>query len=104
MMNKKQKLWTMLLGSSLLSSYAIHGDIAQRLDGTSDEKIYETTIFSDVDRQQQATKNTVRDILNTLPIYKDKSELEKDTFVNVFAAILLSAAQATDCTDYYNRK
>ena len=102
-MSKKQKHLSMLLGGTLFSTCEIFGDIGFQVNDSSSE-IVNAGAYEQASLLQQATKTTVREILNTLLLdkllldklqqFSLKSDLEKGKFVDVFSAIILSAQEA----------
>lgn len=91
----QRKHLTLLLGGALLSSCEVFGDLESNLAQTSDENVFASTSL-EVKLQQLATINTVAKMLNNFENFSQKSDAEKERFIKVYSAIILTSGYSND--------
>ena len=100
-MENDKKILALLLGSAWFSSSNIYGDISALIHHTNGETAY-GTVQQQAVLQRQATFNSITEILNALPTYKNKKQSEKDKFAALYTAIVLSAPEASKTLSFTN--
>ncbi|QOL20221.1 leucine-rich repeat domain-containing protein [Candidatus Bodocaedibacter vickermanii] len=100
-MENDKKILALLLGSAWFSSSNVYGDLSVLRSHTQGEAAYET-IHKQAILQRQATLNSITEILNALPTYKNKKQSEKDKFAALYTAIVLSAPEASKTLSFTN--
>ena len=100
-MENDEKILALLLSSAWFSSSNICGNISDSplqtknaSSQTNGEAAYETA-QKQAALQRQATFNSVQEMLNGMPGYKNKRQSEKDRFTALYTAIVLSTPEAT---------
>jgi hypothetical protein len=100
-MENDKKILALLLSSAWFSSSNICGNISDSplqtknaSSQTNGEAAYETA-QKQAALQRQATFNSVQEMLNGMPGYKNKRQSEKDRFTALYTAIVLSTPEAS---------